>query len=679
VSNFIPPNFTQPQPLPLHIITMVLNGEPFIRHHIDQFARLSVPWHWHIVEGVAALRHDTAWSLRYDGHIPEDLHHQGRSIDGTTEYLDELAKQYPQNITVYRKPPGHAWDGKIEMLATPLANIPTDCLLWRIDADEIWTTEQLQRGYQLFADNPAKTAAVYWCWFFVGPSRLIATRGGFGNNPQAQWIRTWRYRPGMRWASADPAVLAELAGNNQWRNLAAVNPFMHHETEAAGLVFQHFSLATEAQCKFKTAYYGFRRMPERWRAVQAVPELPFRLADYFPWVGDETLIDRADRANIKPLFDLPEPDQSWWPARDPNAREPHIVIDGFFFQLQASGIARLWKSLLERWAGSEFANHFVVLDRGGTAPKIPGIRYRLVPLHSYNDMDQDRRLLQAVCDDERADLFISTYYSTPLTTPAALIVYDMIPEVCGHDLREPMWIEKHQALRYVKHFMAISENTRNDLVRLMPHVAKESVTVAYCGIDPRFKPAPPQSIDAFKRRYNITRPYYLYVGLRDQYKNALALFQAYSLLPDRADYQLVCTGSHTHLEPELQPYVTPDDVRLTGQVSDDDLVAAYFGAVAMVYPSRYEGFGLPIGEALSCGCPVITCRRASIPEIGGDAPMYIPDDDPNTIAAAMVRIRDPKLRDEMAARGLEQVKQFSWSRMADTVRDVLLRVASSNK
>ena len=123
MSNFIPPTFTQPQPLPLHIITMVLNGEPFIRHHIDQFARLSIPWHWHIVEGVAALRHDTAWSLRHDGHIPEDLHHQGRSIDGTTEYLDELAKKWPQNITVYRKPPSHAWDGKIEMLATPLANI----------------------------------------------------------------------------------------------------------------------------------------------------------------------------------------------------------------------------------------------------------------------------------------------------------------------------------------------------------------------------------------------------------------------------------------------------------------------------------------------------------------------------------------------------------------------------
>src|SRR5438876_4964178 len=98
---------------PVHFFTIVLNGEPFIRHHIEQFRQLDFPWHWHIIEGVAALRHDTAWSLRNGGRIPDHLHNGGWSIDGTTQYLDQLREQFPDRITLYRKAQGQAWDGKL--------------------------------------------------------------------------------------------------------------------------------------------------------------------------------------------------------------------------------------------------------------------------------------------------------------------------------------------------------------------------------------------------------------------------------------------------------------------------------------------------------------------------------------------------------------------------------------
>src|SRR5205823_3026332 len=113
-----------------------------------------------------ALRHDTAWSLKNGGRIPERFHRRGRSVDGTSEYLDELAKEFPANVTVYRKELDNAWDGKIEMISTPLTQIRENCLLWRIDADELWTAEQFERGRKLFLDNPTKTAAAYWCWYF---------------------------------------------------------------------------------------------------------------------------------------------------------------------------------------------------------------------------------------------------------------------------------------------------------------------------------------------------------------------------------------------------------------------------------------------------------------------------------------------------------------------------------
>ena len=100
------------QTLPIHFFTIVLNGEPFIRYHEGVFRRLTVPWHWHVVEGVASLQHDTAWSVASGGHIPDSVHARGRSNDGTSAYLDDLARRLPENVTVYRKPLDEFWSGK---------------------------------------------------------------------------------------------------------------------------------------------------------------------------------------------------------------------------------------------------------------------------------------------------------------------------------------------------------------------------------------------------------------------------------------------------------------------------------------------------------------------------------------------------------------------------------------
>src|SRR5690242_4062518 len=102
---------TEQEP-PIHFFTIVLNGMPFITYHLDVFRQLRCRWHWHIVEGVANLVHDTAWSLASGGHISSDMHEGGRSNDGTSAYLDRIAAELPDNITVYRKPSGVFWDGK---------------------------------------------------------------------------------------------------------------------------------------------------------------------------------------------------------------------------------------------------------------------------------------------------------------------------------------------------------------------------------------------------------------------------------------------------------------------------------------------------------------------------------------------------------------------------------------
>ncbi|MBF2063294.1 MAG: FkbM family methyltransferase [Calothrix sp. C42_A2020_038] len=667
--------------LPINFFTIVLNGQPFIQYHIDVLKQLPFKWHWHIVEGVAELNHDTAWSVRLGGSITEKLHRNGRSCDGTTEYLDELARQYPENITIYRQPEGIFWDGKREMVNAPLANIQEECLLWQIDVDELWTTEQICTARQIFINNPSKTAAYYWCWYFVGEKLVISTRNCYTQNPQQEWLRTWKFKPGAFWAAHEPPVLVEKLPNNQLINVAAENPFLHNETEDNGLVFQHFAYVTEEQLRFKEQYYGYQNAVEQWKVLQQQTKFPLFLREYFSWVGDGTQVDSVNACGVVPIA-RKESQGNFWRFLQPDELQqqlaqiqkiaPIVIIDGVFFQLYQTGIARVWKSLLEEWANNGFARHIIVLDRAGTAPKISCIKYRTIPAYDYSDTNADREMLQQICDQEGADVFISSYYTTPLTTPSVFIAYDMIPEVFGWDFRNPMWQEKHYAIQHASSYIAISENTARDLVKYFADISQDSVTVAHCGVAKNFTPANDEEVHAFKTKYGIVKPYFILVGAGTGYKNSILFFQAFSQLASRFGFDVICTGS-TSLAPEFRSYTSGCTVHML-QLNDEELAIAYSGAIALVYPSKYEGFGLPIVEAMASGCPVITCPNGSIPEVSGEAVIYVNDNDIEALAEALCEVQKPTVRNTLIAAGLEQVKQFSWLKMAESVSSVFIEV-----
>ena len=350
---------------------------------------------------------------------------------------------------------------------------------------------------------------------------------------------------------------------------------------------------------------------------------------------------------------------------------PKIVFDGVFFQLYQTGIARVWRSLLEEWADNGFAKHIVVLDRAGTAPAIPGIRYRSVPPYEYGRTDADREMLQQVCDEEGADLFISSYYTTPLSTPSVFMAYDMIPEVVGADVSTPMWQEKHYGIQHASAYITISDNTACDLVKFFPHISPESVTVALCGVKRSFLPASLEEINSFRTKYGISKPYFILVGAGSGYKNTILFFKAFAQLYSRHGFEIVCTGSGSLLETEFRNYTSGSVVHML-QLSDEELRAAYSGAIALVYPSKYEGFGLPVLEAIACGCPVITCPNASIPEVAGEAALYVNDEDVDGLTDALCDVQKPHVRNFLIAAGLEQAKKFSWSKMAETVSSALI-------
>jgi radical SAM superfamily enzyme YgiQ (UPF0313 family)/ADP-heptose:LPS heptosyltransferase len=271
--------------LPVHFFTIVLNGEPFIRHHIDAFRKLSFEWHWHIMEGVADLVHDTAWSLPNGGRITDELHRDGLSNDGTSDYLDELAAQYPEQITIYRKPAGQFWNGKLEMVNAPLPNLPAECLLWQVDSDELWTPEAIEELRSLFISHPEKTAAYCYCDYFVGPNKFVCTLNSWATYP-AEWLRVWRYADGMRWAAHEPPTLVDQTG----RDLASCAPISRDETVRAGVTFQHFAYTLESQVRFKEIYYGYQNAVANWQRLQQTSG-PVRVADYLPWALPDAKVD----------------------------------------------------------------------------------------------------------------------------------------------------------------------------------------------------------------------------------------------------------------------------------------------------------------------------------------------------------------------------------------------------
>lgn len=344
---------------------------------------------------------------------------------------------------------------------------------------------------------------------------------------------------------------------------------------------------------------------------------------------------------------------------------PSIIIDGVFFQYRVTGIARVWEELLRQWATMPIAQHLLVLDRDGTCPRIDGLRYRTIARHDYTNLVADQQMLQQVCDEEGATLFISTYYSTPLTTPSLLLIHDCIPEALGADLRQPAWQEKRHAIQYAASYCTVSAHTAQDLLQYYPEVAQRPLLTIHNGVSETFAPADHHEINLFQTQFGITKPYYLFVGPVEWYKNFTLLIEAFNQLPNRHDYLIVRTRAEEDDTPAMPGVIT------TGRLSDAQLCAAYSGALALVYPSWYEGFGLPVVEAMACGCPVIAANATSIPEVAGGAAWLIPPHEREAMVTALLALQQPEVRQHLSQAGLKRAQQFSWKRTAEELMEAI--------
>jgi glycosyltransferase involved in cell wall biosynthesis len=330
---------------------------------------------------------------------------------------------------------------------------------------------------------------------------------------------------------------------------------------------------------------------------------------------------------------------------------------------------------MTEWSTSGFAEHVVVLDRDGTAPRIPGFSYRPAPPVRASYSASQRRMIDAVCRAEGADVFLSTEYTSPETWRSVMYLYDMIPEVLGWDLNRPVWREKRRAIEHSSLCACLSESTASDLHRVMPQTAAVPFAIALPGVNDEFKPSSAREVSGLRERLGLPAEYFVFLGHRDDYKNANLVFEALEGLQAEEGLGILLVGGNPVLEPHLKKLAGRVPVCIT-RLSDADLRAAYTGAAALLYVSRYEGFGLPILEGMACGCPVITCRNSSLPEAAGPAALYVSESDPEELRTAMRTVREPNIRAGLVERGFEWSARFTWRRTAEVLQDALTTVSA---
>ncbi len=238
----------------------------------------------------------------------------------------------------------------------------------------------------------------------------------------------------------------------------------------------------------------------------------------------------------------------------------------------------------------------------------------------------------------------------------------------------------HAAVQRADAILADSDATRVDMLELL-RVPADKVATVHLAPDDRFRPLPAEAVDAVATRHNIPILYLLFVGTFEPRKNVVGLLTAYAQLPGDVP-PLVLVGNQGWLFDETMNRIRElglaGRVHIIQDVPADDLPALYCGACALVLPSHYEGFGLPVLEAFACGTPVVIADRASLPEIAGGAAALCDPDDPASIAHAIQTVlTDSAYRQTLIAKGRARVKEFSWEKCARETLAVYRSVISN--
>jgi glycosyltransferase involved in cell wall biosynthesis len=289
---------------------------------------------------------------------------------------------------------------------------------------------------------------------------------------------------------------------------------------------------------------------------------------------------------------------------------------------------------------------------------------------------------------ERAHLLHEPHYVLPSATRCRTVVtihdciHLMFPQYLPGSMahlyaRAVMWSAVNRSDR----ILTVSEASKRDILRFFD-IPPEKVAVIYNAIDERFLGPPDlERMDLIRQRYQLDYPFLLYVGNIKPHKNVERLIDAFGMVRAKGldDLRLVIIGDELSKYPALRQAVhrhrLDKYVRFLGFQPYDTLAGFYRLARAFVFPSLYEGFGLPPLEAMACGTPVVTSNVSSLPEIAGNAALLVDPYDRLSIAEAILRVvSDETLRQELSERGLARARQFSWSQSVAAIHRIYMDV-----
>jgi glycosyltransferase involved in cell wall biosynthesis len=274
----------------------------------------------------------------------------------------------------------------------------------------------------------------------------------------------------------------------------------------------------------------------------------------------------------------------------------------------------------------------------------------------------------------KPDLVHGMAYSVPVgwSGPSVVTIYDLsfllFPRAFKPANRIYLAATTRATARRAKRVLTISEHARRDIVRLLS-VPEECVDVTYPAVEDRYRTLPDDEVRAFRVARGLPEAFVFAVGTLEPRKNLVGLLQAYARVGKPRPPLYVAGGTGWRFDPifdTVRQLHLSEEVHFLGFVPEDELPLWYNAARLFAFPSLYEGFGLPVLEAMACGTPVITSTAASLPEVGGKAAVLVPPADTQRIAQEMERVLDdPQVRIEMRTAGRIQASRFSWRAMTD--------------
>lgn len=371
-----------------------------------------------------------------------------------------------------------------------------------------------------------------------------------------------------------------------------------------------------------------------------------------------------------------------------------IAVDYTAALKQSGGIGRYTRGLIRTVAELDRQNEYRLLS-APDAPlepltsfqRYPNFDHKLYPLPERWMTIAWHRLdlpLPVEWLTGPVDLFHSPNFILPPVRRAKtlLTVHDLsfIRHPQGAVAKLRRWLKRvvPRSIARADHILADSHSTKDDLMDIF-RVDAARITVVGAGVEARFQPINDAAQrEAVRQRYRLPTPFILGLGTLEPRKNFTGLIDAFNQSPVRESHHLVIAGGKGWLYDDVfaaaESSPVTERIHLIGFVADDDLPTLYSLADLFAYPSHYEGFGIPVIEAMACGTPVVCADNSSLPEVAGSAALQVTATDTPALAEALAcLVRDQSLREETIAQGFEQARRFTWSAAAARLLQVYQR------